>query len=76
MIRITKKYNAKQAILEDLKDGRRISQLDAHRYGVEDIRTPISHLRERFEDTHTLKSRWITTPLMRARIKEYWLEAR
>lgn len=37
------------------------------------MRTPISHLKSKFQDTHILNTRWITTPVRGARIKEYWL---
>lgn len=70
------RYNAKLAILNALKDGRHLSQLDSREFQVEDMRTPISHLKDKFQDTHNLKSRWITTPVRGTRIKEYWLEAR
>ena len=70
------KYNATRAILAALMNGRHLSQMDCEEFMVEDMRTPISHLKERFQDTHDLKFKWITTPVRRARIKEYWLEAR
>ena len=70
------KYIAKHAILNALLDGRHLSQMDAREFMVEDMRTPISHLKDRFRDTHDLKSKWIKTPVRGARIKEYWLEAR
>ena len=71
-----KKYNATAAILAALKDGRHLSQMDCREFQIEDMRTPISHLKPRYEDTHELKSVWIKTPVRGARIKEYWLEAR
>lgn len=67
-------YNAAAAIVAALKAGRRLSQLDCHEFQVEDMRTPISHLSKRWEETHDLKTRWITTPVKKVRIKEYWLE--
>lgn len=68
-----KKYNAKAAILNALMDGRHLSQMDCREFQIEDMRTPISHLKGKFQDTHTLNTRWITTPVRGARIKEYWL---
>lgn len=70
------KYIAKRAILSALLDGRHLSQMDCREFLVEDMRTPISHLKDKFRDTHNLKTRWITTPVRGARIKEYWLEKR
>lgn len=70
------KYIAKRAILSALLDGRHLSQMDCREFLVEDMRTPISHLKDKFQDTHNLKTRWITTPVRGARIKEYWLEKR
>lgn len=72
----TAKYNARQAILSALMDGRHLSQMDSREFMVEDMRTPISHLKPKFQDTHILKTSWIRTPVRGARIKEYWLEAR
>lgn len=68
------KYIAKTAILNALLNGRHLSQMDAREFQIEDMRTPISHLKDRFPETHELKSEWITTPVRRARIKSYWLE--
>lgn len=68
------KYNATTAILNALMDGRHLSQMDCHEFQIEDMRTPISHLRPKFEGTHDLKTRWIVTPVRQVRIKEYWLE--
>lgn len=70
------KYSANRAILSALMQGRRISQMDAREFQVEDIRTPISHLKRCYQTTHELKHRWIVTPVRKARIKEYWLEER
>lgn len=70
------KYIAKRAILEALMAGRHLSQMDCQEFMVEDMRTPISHMKEDFSTTHELKTRWITTPVRNARIKEYWLEER
>lgn len=70
------KYIAKRAILSALLDGRHLSQMDCREFLVEDMRTPISHLKDKFRDTHNLKTRWITTPVRGAKIKEYWLEKR
>lgn len=72
----TQKYIAKRAILSALMDGRHLSQMDCREFMVEDMRTPISHLKEKFRDTHHLKTKWITSPVRGARIKEYWLEKR
>lgn len=68
------KYIAKTAILNALLEGRHLSQMDCREFMIEDMRTPISHLKPRFEETHTLKSEWILTPVRKARIKSYWLE--
>lgn len=70
------KYNARKAILNALLEGRHLSQMDCHEFQIEDMRTPISHLKPHYQNTHDLKTAWITTPVRRARIKEYWLEAR
>lgn len=70
------KYNAKKAILNALLQGRHLSQMDCAEFMVEDMRSVVSHLKEKFEDTHELKTKWIKTPLRRANIKEYWLERR
>lgn len=50
--------------------------MDCREFMVEDMRTQISHLKEKFQDTHNLNTKWIKTPVRGARIKEYWLEAR
>lgn len=68
------KYIATRAILNALLEGRHLSQMDCREFQIEDMRTPISHLRKHYEDTHELRSVWITTPVRNARIKEYWLE--
>ena len=71
-----KQYNATRAILDALLDGRHLSQMDCREFQVEDMRTPISHLKRRYNGTHDLKTRWIITPVRGARIKEYWLESK
>ena len=71
-----RKYNATLAILNALKGGRHLSQMDCREFMVEDMRTYVSHLKPRYEDTHALKFKWIKTPVRGARIKEYWLESR
>ena len=68
------KYIATKAIFDALLEGRHLSQMDCREFQIEDMRTPISHLRPRYQDTHELKYRWIITPVRNARIKEYWLE--
>lgn len=68
------KYIATRAIFNALLEGRHLSQMDCREFQIEDMRTPISHLRPRYQDTHELKSKWIITPVRNARIKEYWLE--
>ena len=50
--------------------------MDCREFQIEDMRTPISHLKPHYPDTHELKSRWITTPVRKSRIKEYWLQPR
>ena len=66
--------SAQKAILSALYSGRKLSQMNCHEFEIEDMRTPVSHLRPHFEHTHNLRSRWITTPVRNRRIKEYWLE--
>ena len=68
------KYIATRAILQALLEGRHLSQMDCREFQIEDMRTPVCHLRPRYEATHELKTRWIITPVRNARIKEYWLE--
>ena len=70
------KYIATQAIFEALTGGRKLSQMDCREFEVEDMRTPVSHMKERFDNAgFNLLSQWIQTPKGR-RIKEYWLERR
>lgn len=70
------KYIARQAIFEALTGGRRLSQMDCREFEVEDMRTPMSHMKERFHSAgFNLNSQWIETPKGR-RIKEYWLTKR
>ena len=67
------KYIAKKAIFEAMTNGRKLSQMDCREFEVEDMRTPISHMKDDFiEEGYDLNSRWILTPKGR-RIKEYWL---
>lgn len=68
------KYIAKQAILQALLNGRRLSQMDCREFQIEDMRTPVCHLKPRYEETHILRTEWIRTPVRNARIKQYWLE--
>lgn len=70
------KYIAKRAILQALLAGRKLSQLDCKEFQVEDMRTPISHMKDEFEQTHELHKGWTTTPVRKARIRTYWLERR
>ena len=53
-----------------------LREMDCREFKIEDMRTPISHLKSKFQDTHILNTRWITTPVRGARIKEYWFEAK
>ena len=69
-------HNAHAAILAALKSGRRLSQLDCKEFKIEDMRTPVSHLRKRWEPDYVLQSRWISTPTLKRKIKEWWLEER
>jgi hypothetical protein len=70
------KYIARHAIYEALTGGRKLSQMDCREFEVEDMRTPVSHMKERFTEAgYDLHSQWIKTPKGR-RIKEYWLERR
>ena len=68
------KYIAKKAILQALLNGRRLSQMDCREFQIEDMRTPVCHLRPQYEGTHILRTEWIRTPVRNARIKQYWLE--
>lgn len=73
---IADRYIAKKAIFEAMTKGRKLSQMDCREFEVEDMRTPVSHMKDRFEAAgYSLKSQWIHTPKGR-RIKEYWLERR
>lgn len=67
------RYIATKAILNALKEGRQLSQLDCEEFKVEDMRTIVSHLRPKYQDTHDLQFVWITTPVLNRRIKLYWL---
>ena len=67
------RYIATKAILNALKEGRQLSQLDCEEFKVEDMRTIVSHLKPKFQDTHDLQLVWITTPVLNRRIKLYWL---
>ena len=68
------KYIARRAIYEAMTNGRKLSQMDCREFEVEDMRTPMSHMREEFERAgYVLQSEWIRTPKGR-RIKEYWLD--
>lgn len=69
-----KKISARKAILAALLNGRHLSQMDCHEFQVEDMRTPISHLKPHYQETHNLCSKWITTPIRKVKIKEYYLE--
>lgn len=70
------RFVSQRAVLNALLQGRHLSQLDCKEFRVEDMRTPISHLRKQYEQTHSLRSKWILTPVEKRRIKEYWLEAK
>ena len=72
----SEKYNARKAILNALLGGRHLSQMDCREFMVEDMRTPISHLKKHYQETHDLKTSWIKSPVRGARIKEYWLVER
>jgi len=67
------RYNATRAILNALKNGRQLSQLDCEEFMVEDMRTIVSHLKPRYEADYDLNSIWISTPVLNRRIKLYWL---
>ena len=70
------KYIARQAIFEAMTEGRKLSQMDCQEFEIEDMRTPMSHMKDRFLSAgYKLNSQWIQTPKGR-RIKEYWLERR
>jgi hypothetical protein len=68
------KFIARQAIFEAMTGGRKLSQMDCREFEIEDMRTPMSHMKERFNEAgYDLHSQLILTPKGR-RIKEYWLE--
>lgn len=67
------RYIATKAILNALKEGRQLSQLDCEEFKVEDMRTIVSHLKPKYQETHDLQFVWITTPVLNRRIKLYWL---
>ena len=74
MMNEQQKYIARRAIYEALTNGRKLSQMDCREFEVEDMRTPVSHMKQQFADNgFVLNSQWIKTPKGR-RIKEYWLE--
>mgnify|MGYP003510090012 CR=1 FL=1 len=67
------KYIARQAIFEAMTGGRKLSQMDCREFEIEDMGTPVSHMKDRFAAAgYQLNSQWILTPKGR-RIKEYWL---
>lgn len=68
--------SATEQILQDLKNGRKVSQLDCREYGIEDMRTIISHLGTdgKFAGW-ILRTEWFTTEVRKSRLKRYWLEA-
>lgn len=68
------RYIATKAILNALKEGRQLSQLDCEEFKVEDMRTIVSHLKKHYEADYDLKWVWITTPVLGRRIKLYWLD--
>ena len=68
--------SAKKAILNALLEGRHLSQMDCAEFMIEDMRTVVSHLKEHYEDTHILNTKWIRTPVRNSRVKEYWLTAK
>lgn len=66
------KYIAKRAIFAALLKGRHLSQMDCREFEVEDMRTPISHMKDQITLAgYTLHSKNIKTPKGRT-IKEYW----
>lgn len=74
MMNEQQKHIARRAIYDALTNGRRLSQMDCREFEVEDMRTPVSHMRQQLaDDGYILNSQWIKTPKGR-RIKEYWLE--
>lgn len=69
----TQKYIAKRAIFQAMVLGRRLSQMDCREFEVEDMRTPISHMKADFHaNGFQVQSEWIKTPKGR-KIKQYWL---
>ena len=69
------KYNATQAIYNALCNGRHLSQLNCREFQIEDMRTPVSHMRDRI-DAAGLKlcKRRFPSPVTGASLCEYWCE--
>jgi len=64
--------SATAQILELLLLGKTLSQLDCSWLHIEDIRTPISHLKRKLaQQGLKVDYRWITTK-KGSRIKQYW----
>lgn len=72
---INRREKSNEKIYQALLEGRHLSQMDCREFRIEDMRTPISHMKDRiYEGGHELCSRWIKTPTGRS-IKEYWVES-
>lgn len=69
-----KRKMQKQLVFEALCSGRQLSQLDVRDFCMEDMRTAVSHLRNRATaagyETH---SEWFVSPYG-TRMKRYWYE--
>ena len=73
---VAARYNARKAVFAALLQGRHLSQMDCREFQIEDMRTPVSHMKDKFEaEGKVLNSQWIKTPKGRS-IKEYWLTNR
>lgn len=65
-------FSATKRIFNALVNGRRLSQMDCKEFEIEDMRTPISHMKnELWSNGFDIQSQWIETPKGR-RIKQYW----
>ena len=73
---IAARYVARQAILEAMKKGRRVSFLDASDFRCSEMHTQICCIRQQIERQglpYVLQSEWAALP-NGGRYKEYWLE--
>lgn len=67
--------SAKAAIFNAMLKGRKVSQMDCKEFRIEDMRTPVSRLRDKIwreQLPYEIADQWIKTP-GGSRIKQYWL---